>query len=343
LDPERSGAVNWFEAITGFPEAPYRQTQRRLRVVMGQLASDASTRSFTVGSLETPSLGELRARTAHLAHAGRSRVAIVQGDVRKLHAQPDNAGALFQVASQFNLLEMTGPDISPEDGVTRYQIDHTQGPACAMAAGAATIFRNYLVRFPDGTIGQTRERQIDCLQDLGEALGNKDGGLWRMQNGYPLFTRDGLARVDRQLAAASEDEIDGLRCLLRIGLHWGVGLTDVEPGPTVSQAFCSALPVSYNGSAAADLWPRFATLILEAAYEATLRAGWLGAARGSSNRVFLTRLGGGAFGNDTEWIDAAMRRALEQASDWGLDVRVVSFGPPDEDLLQLTRAFGSAA
>jgi len=332
--------MNWFEAVTGFPEVSYRETQRRLRVVMGQLASDASARSFSVGSLETPSLGELRSRTTHLGQAAPSRVSIVQGDVRKLHAEPENAGALFQVASQFNLLEMVGPDVSPEDGVGRYQSDHTQGPACAMAAGAATIFRNYLVRFPDGTIGQTRERQIDCLRDLGEALGNVDASLWRMKNGYTLFTPNGLESIDRQLAAASEDRIDELRCRLRIGLHWGVGLTDVEPGPTVSQAFCSALPVSYNPIAAGGLWVRFATLVLEAAYEATLRAAWLSAGRGGSSRVFLTRLGGGAFGNQTEWIDGAMRRALEHARGWGLDVRVVSYGKPDAELHQLAREFG---
>ena len=329
--------MNWFEAITGFPETSYAQTQRRLRVVLGQLTSEASSRTFAVGSLETPSLGELRARTAHLAQSGRSSVGIEQGDVRKLHADPANAGALFQVASQFNLLEMVHPDVAPEDGVARYELDHTQGPACAIAAGAATIFRNYLVRFPDGTIGQTRERQIDCLGDLGQALGNDDARLWRMKNGYALFTREGLSSIDRHLAAADEDTIDQLRCLLRIGLHWGVGLTDVEPGPTVSQAFCSALPVSYNRIAAPGLWSRFATLVLEAAYEATLRAGWLSAARGGSNRVFLTRLGGGAFGNDIGWIDAAIRRALELAAGWGLGIRLVSYGPPDEDLRQLAR------
>jgi hypothetical protein len=332
--------LNWFEAVTGFRETSYAQTQRRLRVVMGQLASDASTRSFTVGTLETPSLGELRARTAHLRNAGRSHVGIVRGDVRKLHADPENAGALFQVASQFNLLEMVGPDVSPEDGVGRYENDRTQGPACAMAAGAATIFRNYLVRFPDGTIGQTRERQIDCLQDLGQALGNDQGSLWQMKNGYALFTGEGLASVDRHLASATEDRLDQLRCLLRVGLHWGVGLTDVPPGPTVSQAFCTALPVSYPRIAAAGRWRRFATLVLEAAYEATLRAGWLSAARGVSNRVFLTRLGGGAFGNRTEWIDGALRRALDQAHGWGLDVRVVSYSPPDEGLQRLADDFG---
>ena len=332
--------MDWFQAITGFPEAPYVQTQRRLRVVMGQLTSDASARSYAVGSLETPSLAELRGRTAHLAPSARTRVGIVQGDVRKLHAEPAHAGALFQVASQFNLLEMVHPDVSPVDGVARYERDATQGPACAIAAGAATIFRNYLVRFPDGTIGQTRDRQIDCLRDLGDALAPPGGRPWRMKNGYALFTAEGLARVDRELAAAGDDALERLRGLLRIGLHWGVGLTDVAPGPTVSQAFCSALPVSYNRIAGGGHWQRPARLVLEAAYEATLRAGRLGAARGGSSLVFLTRLGGGAFGNETAWIDGAIRRALEQAQDWGLDVRLVSYGPPDEALRQLARGFG---
>jgi hypothetical protein len=52
--------------------------------------------------------------------------------MRRMHRLPENAGALFQVASQFNLLEMVSPSVTPEDGVTRYQDDHTQGPACAI-------------------------------------------------------------------------------------------------------------------------------------------------------------------------------------------------------------------
>ena len=38
---------------------------------------------------------------------GRFKVGIATGDVRQMHRLPENAGALFQVASQFNLLEMT--------------------------------------------------------------------------------------------------------------------------------------------------------------------------------------------------------------------------------------------
>jgi hypothetical protein len=63
-----------------------------------------------------------------------------------MHQRPENAGALFQVASQFNLLEMMSPSVTPEQGVTRYERDPTQGPACAVAAGAATIYRNYFAK-----------------------------------------------------------------------------------------------------------------------------------------------------------------------------------------------------
>ena len=47
----------------------------------------------------------------------------------------------------------------------------------------------------------------------------------------------------------------------------------------------------------ASHWAPFASLILEAAYEATLSAAMLNAQRGVSNIVLLTSLRGGAFGN----------------------------------------------
>jgi hypothetical protein len=46
-----------------------------------------------------------------------------------------------------------------------------------------------------------------------------------------------------------------------------------------------------------------------------MSAAVLNAQRGASNVVLLTRLGGGAFGNDDRWIDAALRRALEMMSE----------------------------
>lgn len=245
---------------------------------------------------------------------------------------------MFQVASQFNLLEMVGPSVGPEDGVTRYINDHTQGPACAIAAGAATVYRNYFA-LVDGHVGQTRDRQLDCLRDVGAALGNEEETLWKMRNGYALCTEKGLATINQKLGALDVHGMDELRNLLRVGLHWSVQVTDAdEPNLVVSQAFCSALPVSYT-RIPADHWKSFATLVLEGAYEATLWAAVINAHRFSSKIVFLTQLGGGAFGNEASWIHDAMRRALKKVLAVDLDVRLVSYGGPDRGLERLAQEF----
>ena len=99
------------------------------------------------------------------------------------------------MASQFNVLEMTGPNVSPEEGVTQYVRDRTQGPACAIAAGAATIYRNYFLPVA-GESGQTSTRQIDGLAEVGEALSaalvRSVETLWQMRNGYALCHQTGL-------------------------------------------------------------------------------------------------------------------------------------------------------
>src|SRR5262245_28373178 len=84
-----------------------------------------------------------------------------------------------------------------------------------------------------------------------------------------------------------------------------------------------------------------ATLILEAAYEATMWAAVLNAQRGVSRRVLLTRLGGGAFGNRDEWIDAALRRSLAMMRNTDLDVRMVSYAEPSQPMLELASEFGT--
>jgi hypothetical protein len=333
--------MDWFQQITGFPELDYERTRARLSVVDGQLLSTHSSRARSVGRLETPSLHELRQRASALPPSGKPlTVSLCQGDVRAMHAAMDNGRAIFQAASQFNLLEMTSYSVTPEDGVTRYAMDHTQGPACAIAAGAATIYRNYLVPVGDQH-GQTSERQIDCLKDLGEALANRAGVVfWEMRNGYALCTPDGLQTIESRLVQCDEAEVNRLRGKLRIGLHWDVEVTEgALPRHLVSQAFCSALPVAYSRHREDPLWARFATLVLEAAYEATLLAARLNLARTGCPTVFLTQLGGGAFGNADEWIDAAMSRALELSRDSGLDVRLVSYARPSAWLSRLAARF----
>lgn len=335
--------MDWFERLTGFREGDYASTRSRLAVANGRLTSLVNRRSFATGHLELAKLSDLRDRAKlSAAKAGKMRVRLLSGDIRTIHLFPEFAGALFQVASQFNLLEMIGPHRTPEDGVTLYQSDPTQGPACAIAAGAATIYRNYFVPVGDHS-GQTRHRQLDALADLGTALRNRlprdVGELWAMTNGYALCTRPGLAAITKLLEDSSSDEIDALRGHLRIGLHQDVELTDApEPLPTVSQAFCSGLPVAYSEIGPVH-WERFARLILEAAYEATIWAAVLNAARGPSNVVLLTSLGGGAFGNAESWIGDSLRRALQLARGYDLDVSLVSYGVPSESFRRIEEEF----
>src|SRR5688572_14806800 len=195
--------MDWFERLTGFRETGYDHTRRRLEVAGCQLRSLVNGKSYAIGELELVSLQTLRERM-HTGGSlpGRIKMQVVTGDVRRLHHSPAYDRALFQVASQFNLLEMTSPDVTPEDGVTRYQDDRTQGPACAVAAGAATIYRNYFAPVGDRT-GQSKEHQLDGLADLGAALGEALGrsveSLWTMRNGYALCTEAGLEAITSYL------------------------------------------------------------------------------------------------------------------------------------------------
>lgn len=333
---------DWFTSLTGFRERPWPDTQALLEVEGQTLRSRVNGRAFAIGTLETPSVGDLR-RLGSVARAtvpGRPRVSVVQADVSALHADPANRHSVFQVASQFNLLEMVAPGVTPEHGVTRYADDKTQGPACAIAAGAATIYRNYFHPV-DGLPGQTSTRQVDCLRQVGEALCNAEGALWAMRNGYALCTHEGLVAIDARLRAMSRFERDALRDCLRVGVHWDVQVTAADDiHQRVSQVLCSALPVSYSALPPSAPWEAFATLVLEGAYEATLWAAVLNAARTSSRVVWLTQVGGGAFGNEPSWIYQAIRRALHAVREADLDVRIVSRSVPGSALRELATDFG---
>ncbi len=367
---------DWFERLTGFPEKSPSQVRSNLTVEGTRLHSEVNGQTFRCGTLRIPSLADLRAETrevetgeaeirdcetreaeisgAETAEEGAPSGASlslrqVVADVQDLCADPANEGALFQVASQFNLLEMAGPSVVPEDGVGRYEQDQTQGPACAIAAGAGTIYRNYFAEV-EGQTGQTAERQINCLEAVGAALGNEQEDLWRMENGYALASDAGLRRVGEQLRRMSTTEKDRLRGRLQVGIQEETEVTlsreaalseetaPPEAGHTVTQVYGSALPVAYS-AAPIGLWAPFAKLVLEAAYEATLRAGIQNGKRSGGWTTYLTLLGGGAFGNRSEWIIGAIRRALnacrECLLEWPLDVAIVSYGQPDPDVSRL--------
>ena len=314
----------WFEELTGFIEENPDQVRDNLELCGDTLRSKINGRSFVCGRLETPSLGALRS-AVNLCHWPNAKISVreVIGDAKLMHADIKNTGALFQVASQFNLLEMPSQMVTPQRGVGVYEFDATQGPACAMAAGAGTIYRSYFAKIDDH-IGQTADHQIDCLQDLGKAMGNVHERLWSMQNGYAMAKRTGLEEIGGNILSMTEQQLENLRSLLRVGIQWDTQVTLPACTHNVSQVYCSALPVAYSQHEE-DLWAPFAKLILQASYEATMYAAVLNLRKTGNNKVYLTLIGGGVFGNLHSWIFAAIERAIGLVSHVPLDVDIVSY------------------
>jgi hypothetical protein len=153
-------------------------------------------------------------------------------------------------------------------------------------------------------------------------------------------SREGLDTISAHRARLPPEQIDALRGKLWIAVQRGVEVTEAcnGQGPLVSQAFCSGLPVAYT-SVPVRHWRPFASLVLEAAYEATIWAAVLNAQRSASNIVLLTLLGGGAFGNESDWIVEAMRRALGAVSSFDIDARIVSYGAPSREIVDLAAEF----
>ncbi|CAK0834131.1 unnamed protein product [Prorocentrum cordatum] len=355
--------TDWFRELLGFREVDEATVKANLRLEGSTLHSKANGKSFEVGVFSTPSLEELREQGRRaLAEAGAAALAAASlagapavrhafGDAAELHAQGENRRALFQVASQFNCLEFVGPSCTPEMGVTGYASDRTQGPCCAIACGAGTVYRNYLapVRDPSGgppREGQRADSQIECLRDLtGELAGGEaapPAGYFRVRGGYTLAEDRGLRSLNDKLGKLSEVELDRLRSKLRVGVQQDLQVTSTswgsrqlrDPEQLVTQAFCSACSVAYSRNGTA-LWEPFARLVLEASYEATLWAAVASALAHNgllgSRRVFLTAVGGGVFGNSMEWVAAAIDRAVEKvclSNRIALDIFLVSYASP---------------
>ncbi|CAB9503610.1 expressed unknown protein [Seminavis robusta] len=348
--------MDWFEQVFGFrEEGGFEEVKSKFAISREDdgniLLSTAAPgtkrkpkRTFHVGRFDTPTLSELRdkaGRSSCPADNKRKRkdgltFQHIIGDVDALHRAQENQGAVFQAASQFNCLEMIHPSITREMGITRYAHDYTQGPACAMVCPAGTLYRNYFAE------------PMNTLQDVGKVLGNHDISkkkpmYWKIKNGYALAAKKDSIKTLSQKLQENDGLIDKAMAQLRVGVHWN---TEVDQGThnnsdnnqqRVAQVYCSALPIAYDITASDADWSHFAQLVLDGSYEATLAvAAVLAKERNKRVKVYLTMLGGGAFGNRVEWIRQAIQRALRLYQDSMLDVYLVHYKKLSPDYSDLT-------
>ena len=233
----------------------------------------------------------------------------------------------------------------PEDGITKYYSDRTQGPACALAAAAGLQYRQHSVKMPDGTRGQTSDNQINTLATVEEYLHqHKITVPWSVRNGYIDADPEALTAFNKDVLT-DPNHCAAMRAALRIGIQWDTQVTaaynPADAPYLVTQTYNSAVSVGYSrcGSAA---WQQLATLVLEASYEATLLVGILNNCfrirrQRPLRPVVLTKVGAGAFQNDATWVQAALRFASAAVTEFRFPVPcvLVHYGSTDEAYTEL--------
>jgi hypothetical protein len=329
---------DWFECAFGFKEKNYYDTQK----IFKKLLIDGNMihlNKIKIGEFKLLNNAELHEQLGTNTDIGKNKrgediydfskirsvgsvnLQNIIEDIRNIHKNKlliENA--TIQVASQLNCLEMMNQNVTPENGITGYINDNTQGPICAMCAPAGLAFRNYLY---DG--GQTKDKQINMAFNFLNFIKKYDKTInCNVINGYLMFNEDeDLRKINRFLSKSHELRKEA-RHLIQSGMHINqgvfIGCTSYEH--TVNHVYCSGLPISYN-KLTPQLWYGISEIFLEAMYENTLLAACLNnKISGKKMPCYLTHLGGGVFGMPHSQIKRAIQRACNIIAKNGLDLDV---------------------
>jgi hypothetical protein len=269
-----------------------------------------SGHSWQAGHFELVSIGDLKSRADKLLSKGvdaKAHLWVLDGaspvtDIGALQAT--SRDTLFQVASQFNCLESSGPRVT---NVANYFHDFTQGPRASISAFPATLLRHYRAPGAGGRsfVQQTDGEQIDLLAD---ACGGRVS-----QNGY--FTGEGINDLEATIAAL-DTQFDKLRVGVHndvqvvLGYNWDGAVADSEDR-RIAQVFTSTAAGGCYGAEeilGAGTFVQASRQLLRAAYLGTL----LAAVCLGYKRVCLTLIGGGVFQNPINLIVDSIFWALDE-------------------------------
>ncbi|MGC5627400.1 hypothetical protein ACPYO6_04000 [Georgenia sp. Z1344] len=302
-------------ALVGAAEAAARAGGALVGDPAGGYDLVVGERTYRAGRFSTPTIGELRRRavdagesgaTARSGERGSSPVlSVLHGggttaDIGALQAFAAG-GTLFQVASQFNCLESPGPSLVP---VADYLSDPTQGPRASIGAFPGTLLRHYAA--PDGaggTFEQRAGRQVDLLADaLPAHLGAVRSGYLSAQYLADLpAVAEALAERFEDIRVGVQDDVE---VVLGAGWHGRV-----DGRPRIAQVLTAALAHGgYGDGATTGAHLDVMRQLLRAAYLGTL----LGALATGRERVVLTLVGGGVFGNPHALVVESLLWALEE-------------------------------
>jgi ubiquitin C-terminal hydrolase len=293
-----------------------------------------SSKKYNVGKVKFVSTGNLlqsitKVDTADVTGKDNGlKYYVISGNTGPLHYDPQLKGSLFQVASQFNALEMNSQKYIPEYGITIYVHDGTQGPACALACPYATLYRNYF-SMPGGKpqsgipdlSGNTSD-QINTLEEFEKT----SGVTLKKENGYFYTKDDEETEKINDYLSTPENFWESVK-LVKYFIHEDTPVVSAIDGSEVqkvAQIYCSALPLAYFPILKKS--ENFTKMILCAIYYATFaQAVVMAQTKGERVKVLITNVGGGVFVNPPDVINAAINSALTFFKDYPIDVYYVNF------------------
>ncbi|OHT08435.1 hypothetical protein TRFO_23134 [Tritrichomonas foetus] len=322
----------WFEELFGFKEsvkAVYENFTCEEKGDSNIITSKANGKSYNAGNFQVRSISSFKdlkprggGKLSVIVGNGRSTKNYKMIDVLMSEAQPENNGATYLAASNFNCLEFVGEFQTASMGVTGYVYDNTQGPYAALACGPAIVYRNYFVKVDDSHIGQI-DKEIELLGDTPIPV----------INGYPSLKES--FETDKKFSSFDWDNLDHYK----VGVHRNCQVTTTETpnrkfylhdneNHIVHQVYAAA----FNFQGNCDLCKfteKIGANLLKAEYMATVYAAWenslLYPDRPGSNKLYLTLLGGGVFGNPENLILGAIAECCEVIEKSGLDVYIVCY------------------
>ena len=380
-DIQPKNTSNAFIETFGFHERDYVSTKEKLRALYNPSTKtfNVNGRIFRAGTLLNPKLDQQReslrqlSQSYHQVAKSSSPEITISADnqIGQVDHIQVNSKGVYQAASQFNGLEFIQPTTLPENGIQSYIYDRTQGPAIALAALCGTAVRNYLAVVNDdqvlddrdlydqvasSSLGQSANRQINCLADIMKLLKQKciqtginvpldninspnpygfsikEGDLFAVKNGYVESTDNNLFILNELIEHGGEEFKEQIKNALRCCIQRDTEVTSDPRSNSsnpnlITQVYVSALSFGYSKVSNKELWAPFAKIILEAAYEHTILEGL----RNNLDRIqkglepqpiYLTMLGGGVFGNNPEWIKEAISSAIIKASEYQIPFAV---------------------